>query len=451
MVRRLIFTGLIFFATMLPALAQIPLEPITLDNVEQLEQIGYIKQPTRNQMLDMAWSSDGSRIAMAVDTGVLIYDFTPSGYTVGLHIRQRWMRSLGWSSDGAIIASGDSDGIVWLWDAQTGERLATLTTGRSTGIEHLDFSPDDKRLAVSFYGGERGSEIWGVWVNNGLQPFTRANAYRVNRILTLEYRSYPLGQAFNPDGTLLATGSADGYLRVWDVTNGELTYEKQFVEVGNGGVVGIDYSADGRLLSLAHQRTIEILDATTYEPRTVIVDGDPEWDANNLALSPDGQLVAATYTGGAVRIFDAESGEQVNAFFDHPWIAWGPAFKPDSLILATLGWSDGIRLWGRGSVLELLPTPTPMPQPTPTATPIPVLAVGGKAVVTTTDGDALNMREGAGRSFEIVAKLLDGTPVTLLEGPQEADGFTWWKVQTPDGIEGWVVEAAEDEQTLTPE
>ncbi|HIQ12413.1 MAG TPA: hypothetical protein EYH29_06055 [Caldilineales bacterium] len=35
----------------------------------------------------------------------------------------------------------------------------------------------------------------------------------------------------------------------------------------------------------------------------------------------------------------------------------------------------------------------------------------------------------------------DGVKLTIIDGPVQADGFTWWKVRTPKGYEGWAVEA----------
>ncbi len=78
------------------------------------------------------------------------------------------------------------------------------------------------------------------------------------------------------------------------------------------------------------------------------------------------------------------------------------------------------------------------------------LSVGADATIATTDGDALNMRSGPGTSFAIVAKVQAGTTVRLLEGPQPANGFTWWRVRVPSGQEGWVVESAENVRTLIP-
>lgn len=65
------------------------------------------------------------------------------------------------------------------------------------------------------------------------------------------------------------------------------------------------------------------------------------------------------------------------------------------------------------------------------------LAVGGKAVVITTEGDRLTVRSGPGRQFPTIGSLAEGTQVTLIEGPQSsADGVVWFKVQG-GGLTGW--------------
>jgi uncharacterized protein YgiM (DUF1202 family) len=78
------------------------------------------------------------------------------------------------------------------------------------------------------------------------------------------------------------------------------------------------------------------------------------------------------------------------------------------------------------------------------------LEVNKNAVVFTTAGDRLNLRSGPGLSFDIIGKLDKGTIVTLLEGPRKADNYAWWRIRTPDGLEGWAVERVEEEQTLQP-
>lgn len=78
------------------------------------------------------------------------------------------------------------------------------------------------------------------------------------------------------------------------------------------------------------------------------------------------------------------------------------------------------------------------------------LAVNTRATVFASFGDRLNLRSGPGLSFDILSKLEPDANVTLLEGPRKNDGYSWWRVSTGDGQEGWAVERVEEEQTLYP-
>jgi hypothetical protein len=66
------------------------------------------------------------------------------------------------------------------------------------------------------------------------------------------------------------------------------------------------------------------------------------------------------------------------------------------------------------------------------------LAVGCEAWVTRERGFALRLRDGAGTGATILEKLPVGSQMTLIEGPQAADGYNWWRVRTLGGREGWV-------------
>jgi len=102
-----------------------------------------------------------------------------------------------------------------------------------------------------------------------------------------------------------------------------------------------------------------------------------------------------------------------------------------------------------------LPTSPPSDVIVVTATPSSrvqpgALVIGSAAFINTTEGDRLNLRSGAGISFDVVAQVDDGTQVVLLEGPIPADGFTWWRVRLSDGRSGWVVQRADNVDTLVP-
>jgi hypothetical protein len=70
--------------------------------------------------------------------------------------------------------------------------------------------------------------------------------------------------------------------------------------------------------------------------------------------------------------------------------------------------------------------------PTPTE-----IAPGVTVLVKGTRGAGLNIREEPSRQARIVVSANEGAELTVLEGPEEAGGYVWWKLQTKDGKEGW--------------
>ena len=73
----------------------------------------------------------------------------------------------------------------------------------------------------------------------------------------------------------------------------------------------------------------------------------------------------------------------------------------------------------------------------PATTPPTEIRPGVLVVVTGTGGAGLRLRELATTNSKMVILVREGTVLTVLEGPTDADGYTWWKVRTPDGEEGW--------------
>lgn len=115
------------------------------------------------------------------------------------------------------------------------------------------------------------------------------------------------------------------------------------------------------------------------------------------------------------------------------------------ITLASIGWTkpDPARQFGFAPAdLTVIPAPSSTPNVTPTFTPDPLIVgtptlapdeigVGGYVQITGTEGEGLRLRADPG---------LNGTPVFLgfdeevfqvREGPQEADGYTWWYLIAP--------------------
>jgi hypothetical protein len=91
------------------------------------------------------------------------------------------------------------------------------------------------------------------------------------------------------------------------------------------------------------------------------------------------------------------------------------------------------------------PTRTPIfPTPTlePTATPV-ALHVGGLAQVTNVENAVLRGRKEPSLKAATSAAFKQGEQVRIHEGPTEADGFRWWKIEGASGS-GWSAEQSKE-------
>jgi len=89
------------------------------------------------------------------------------------------------------------------------------------------------------------------------------------------------------------------------------------------------------------------------------------------------------------------------------------------------------------------PTPLPTPEP-PTATPEvepspseTEIKIGVEVIVAGTGIDGLSFRSGPGVNYARLKTVYDGETFTVLEGPEDADGHRWWRLEGKEGTVGW--------------
>lgn len=445
-------------AVSVPAAAQPPDRiVITVDNVREIQKVAFIPDERHLNGLPIAWSPDGSALAVGVYDGAQIYNLTARGFERGFRLKVGdTAQALAYTPDGSLLAvSVQKSGAIYLWNTRTGERAAALDA--KTPVSHLAFSPDNRLLASTIRGTV---DLWGV----PSQAFTPANAYRAQRQGKLKTEGATLTLAFSAASDTVILGQAlDGpqyQVTFWDVAAQAQSDSLAVQDLGFEWAVAPDHS----LLAFG-ATSIVVWDMEAKAERATLA-STSSWSVDALSLHPDLTLLAAVHHDGTIRLWDLNTSEELGAG-KLAWSTTSMAFSPDGTLLAMYGWNrvdDGVHIWGIGDeipLLEATPEPTPTPEITATPEPIeetavpevtaePVLRVGGSAVIQTTGGDRLNARSGAGRGFDIVTKVASGTAVTIIGGPQTADGFTWWQVRTGDGVEGWVVESAGDEPTLFP-
>jgi len=93
------------------------------------------------------------------------------------------------------------------------------------------------------------------------------------------------------------------------------------------------------------------------------------------------------------------------------------------------------------SVPTLASEPTAAATPAPTAAPTTqptTIGLGARVEVTGTGASQLRVRQAAGTSAGTIKFVPDGTRFVVVGGPEQANGYTWWKVDDQAGTVGWV-------------
>lgn len=311
----------------------------------------------------LALPIDGAALRMAMPTWV--DREVEAAYTLDGH--KGGVTTLAWSPNGQILAAGARDGIVRFWG--TGGSLLRTLEGHSGTLFAVAWNPSGHILASaavedqirlwSWDGSPRG--ILPAPIFNGAALTWSPDGHKLAALCSSAFLytpndgSYTLlrdlpslntAAAWSPDGSHLATGSADGQVRLWNAA-GHLVRR---LAAHQDAVSTLAWSPDGTQVASGGRDNMLRLSGADGTARGVFKQHPAYLTA--LAWHPDGRTLASASADGTLRLWQAD-GTSIGLLTGHADGITALTWHPDGRTLASASDDGTIRLWNVGGSLRV--------------------------------------------------------------------------------------------------
>ncbi len=214
---------------------------------------GILSANTHSGILAVAWSPNGTRLAMGDwDGQIQAWDANTGQHVINFSdpsLGQR-VEALIWLPDGHTIVAGGDDSVVWIWDATTG-KIRSIYRGHASWVITVACSPNGRYIASG--SSDQTVQVW--------------EAATGRQIVIYRGHSGGIGSvAWSPDGRYITSASFDMTVQIWEAATGQLifTYREHTDEVYT-----VAWSPDGqRIASGGKDHTVQVWPVTLFESNT---------------------------------------------------------------------------------------------------------------------------------------------------------------------------------------
>lgn len=322
----------------------------------------------------LIFSKDGQILACQARTGgIELWDVSARTLRVRLEgsIENKFL-VLSFSPDGQRITGGNEKGEIRIWDTTTGEELLSFATRHISGNNTLIYSPDSKTIVSDAIDT---IYFWDVLNYTQLSKRIQKNHANSAIVFSQDGRTLAIAEDFKYKKHTRWPHVGEGLfgkVSLWHSDTGDKLYDfrvesqtgkmpKKLINQYISGVYQVEFSQDGNILAVAQnsdrstkqnqysiylwiikQNPNNLSHFTLKDSADIIFQGHTD-RIGYMLFAPDGKLLGSRSYDGSVRLWDVDSGDQIDIFQSDGSDAL--AFSMDSKIFAIGRYDGTILLW----------------------------------------------------------------------------------------------------------
>ena len=305
----------------------------------------------------LSFSPDSQFLATGSSSGhdILKLWSMKTGQEIPIHTPSfSWVHALCYNHQSKLLVISSEENVLEIWSTETGEKLHTLT-GHTDWIHSLTFSPDSELLVSG--SADKTIKIWSVATGKKIRTFTGHTNWVSCVTFSPDSELIASGSA---DTTIklwsaatwkklrTMTGHSDWIRAIHDphhVHESVVTYKELQNLTGHTDLISsLAFSANGKLLaSGSWDSTVKIWNpATGRQIRSLNGHSDRVYA---VAFSPDAQYLASASADKTIMIWSVASGKNLRTLTAHGDQVMSVAFSPNCRFLATGSHDKSIIIW----------------------------------------------------------------------------------------------------------
>ncbi len=206
--------------------------------------------------------------------------------------------------------------------------------GHSDKVNALAWSPDSRILATG--SDDKTLQIWDALTANNM--FTVSESYSVKSI------------SWSQQSNLIAYGGGETIVQIWD----RASQRKIYIYRGHSSpVIAVAWSPNSpSIASASHDSSVQVWDlpnSPDVAPQSKILQGHSA-DVRTISWSPDGMRLASGGKDGIVQVWQVETGECINTYRGHTDWVNSVAWSPNGTAIASGSWDSKVKVWLAGQL-----------------------------------------------------------------------------------------------------